>query len=67
MKSVFEFSQNIEEELVTKTLEEIRRHDGLVSLLETQPRLEDVLYGRVPGETQLHRYTRDNRIMASVT
>ena len=45
---------------MTKTLEEIQRHDGLVSLLETQPRLEDVLYGKVPGETQLHRYTRHN-------
>ena len=51
---------------MTKTLEEIQRHDGLVSLLETQPRLEDVLYGRVPGETQLHRYTRHNIIWTQV-
>ena len=48
-------TQNIEEELVEKTLEEIRRHDGLLQLLETQPRLEDVIYGKVSGDTRLRR------------
>ena len=45
----------MEEELVEKTLVEIRRHDGLIQLLETQPRLEDVLYGKVDGSTELRR------------
>ena len=49
------FPQNIEEDLVSNTLTEIESHQGLIMLLETQPRLEDILYGQVDGDVKLRK------------
>ena len=41
--------------MVVNTLSEIQSHDGLIRLLETQPRLEDILYGKVDGDVGLRK------------
>jgi len=48
-------AMNIEEDLVVNTLDEIQKHQGLIRLLDSQPRLEDILYKKVGGEVELRK------------
>ena len=38
---------------MVNTLDEIQKHQGLIRLLDSQPRLEDILYKKVGGEVEL--------------
>ena len=40
---------------MVNTLDEIQKHQGLIRLLDSQPRLEDILYKKVGGEGELRK------------